>query len=73
MMFHVILSLVGIVDGLVVPYAMQGARRLPRGTALFLATTILDQSHRSSCFRADQFLPLNVVGATSLVGARCCC
>ena len=64
--FHVILSLVGIVAGLVVLYAMQGSRHLPRWTALFLATTILT-SLTGYLFPRDHILPSHVVGAISLV------
>jgi hypothetical protein len=38
---HVLLSLVGILSGLVVVYGLLTARPLPAWTALFLATTIL--------------------------------
>lgn len=38
---HVILSLIGIVTGLVVFWGMLNARRLPGWTMLFLATTVL--------------------------------
>ena len=38
---HVIISLIGIVSGLIVLFGMFGSRRLPGWTALFLLTTIL--------------------------------
>jgi hypothetical protein len=38
---HVIISLIGIVSGLIVLFGMFGLRRLPGWTALFLLTTIL--------------------------------
>ncbi|MGZ5917772.1 MAG: hypothetical protein ACXWJ4_10720 [Methyloceanibacter sp.] len=37
---HTILSLIGIVTGLIVLYGMFGAQRMPGWTALFLATTV---------------------------------
>ena len=40
-LLHVIISLVGIVSGLVVLFGMFGSHRLPGWTALFLATTLL--------------------------------
>lgn len=39
-LFHVALSLVGILAGAVVLFGMLHARRLPRWTALFLSTTL---------------------------------
>jgi hypothetical protein len=38
--FHVILSLIGIVSGIVVALAMLSANRLPVLTAIFLLTTV---------------------------------
>jgi len=38
---HVVISLIGIVSGLIVLFGMFGSRRLPGWTALFLLTTIL--------------------------------
>ena len=38
---HVVLSLIGILAGIVVVLGMLGARRLPGWTLLFLLTTIL--------------------------------
>jgi hypothetical protein len=39
--FHVIVSLIGIVSGLIVAYGLVTGRPLPAWTALFLVTTIL--------------------------------
>lgn len=62
---HVVLSLVGIVAGLVAVLAMT-ASRLPRAwTGLFLATTILT-SVTGYFFPVDKILPSHVVGAISL-------
>jgi hypothetical protein len=38
--FHVIISLIGIVSGIVVVLGMLGANRLPGTTALFLIATV---------------------------------
>jgi hypothetical protein len=38
--FHVIISLIAIVSGIIVALGMLGARRMPRMTALFLITTV---------------------------------
>ena len=40
-MLHVIISLVGIVSGIVVLFGLLGSNRMPGWTALFLLTTIL--------------------------------
>ena len=40
-MLHVIISLVGIVSGIIVLFGLLGSRRMPGWTALFLLTTIL--------------------------------
>ena len=37
---HVVLSLIGILSGVVVLFGMLSANRLPGWTALFLATTV---------------------------------
>ena len=65
-LFHVVLSLVGIVAGLVVLAGMFGSR-LQRGwTALFLATTVLT-SVTGFLFPFERVLPSHVVGVISLV------
>jgi hypothetical protein len=63
---HVVLSLVGIVAGLVAVFALVGSRLLPGWTLLFLATTILT-SVTGYFFPVDKILPSHVVGAISLV------
>ena len=63
---HVVLSLVGIVAGVVVAAAMLGSRDLPRWTAIFLATTILT-SVTGYFFPVDKILPSHIVGGLSLV------
>jgi hypothetical protein len=63
---HVILSLVGIVSGLVVLLGMFGSRRLEGWTALFLATTVLT-SVTGFFFPADHLMPSHIVGIISLI------
>jgi magnesium-transporting ATPase (P-type) len=63
---HVVLSLIGIVAGLVVLAGMQTARRLPGWTALFLGTTVLT-SVTGFLFPFKQFGPPHVLGVISLV------
>lgn len=63
--FHVLLSLVGIVSGIVVLFAMLGSRRLPAMTAIFLVTTVATSV---TGFLFDSpFGPARVVGIISLV------
>ncbi len=62
---HVVLSLIGIVAGLVAMLALAGSRLLPGWTLLFLATTILT-SVTGYFFPVDKILPSHVVGAISL-------
>ena len=63
---HVVLSLIGIVSGIVVVIGMFGARRLPRWTALFLLTTVLT-SATGFLFPRDHLMPSHVVGIISLI------
>lgn len=63
---HVILSLVGILAGIVAVIGMLGRRRLDGWTALFLATTVLT-SVTGYFFPRDHILPSHIVGAISLV------
>jgi hypothetical protein len=65
-LIHVVLSLVGILAGLVVLFGMFGSKRLTGWTALFLATTVLT-SVTGYFFPADRILPSHIVGAVSLV------
>lgn len=63
---HVVLSLIGILAGFIVVFAMFGST-LPGGwTGLFLATTILT-SVTGYFFPRDHILPSHIVGAISLV------
>ena len=63
---HVLISLVGIVSGVVVLLGMLGSRKLDGWTALFLATTVLT-SVTGFFFPRDHILPSHVVGILSLV------
>jgi hypothetical protein len=62
----VIISLVGIVSGLVVLFGMFGAHRLPGWTALFLLTTILT-SVTGFLFPGTTLTPARIFGIISLV------
>ena len=63
---HVIISLIGIVTGLVVLLGMLGGRKLDSWTAIFLATTVLT-SATGFLFPFTKLLPSHVVGIVSLV------
>ena len=63
---HVIISLIGIVSGLVVLYGLFGSNRMPGLTPLFLITTILT-SVTGFLFPFDKLLPSHMVGILSLV------
>jgi hypothetical protein len=63
---HVVLSLIGILAGIVVVLGMLGARRLPGWTALFLLTTILT-SVTGLLFPFSGLLPSHVLAIISLV------
>src|SRR5437764_5240317 len=63
---HVLVSLVGILAGLVVLFGMFGSRKLDGWTALFLATTVVT-SVTGFFFPRDHILPAHIVGVISLV------
>jgi len=63
---HVVLSLVGIVAGLVVLFGMFSSKSFDGWTGLFLATTVLT-SVTGYFFPSDRILPSHIVGAISLV------
>ena len=63
---HVIISLIGIVSGIIVMFGMLGAHRLSGLTAIFLLTTILT-SATGFLFPFIQLLPSHMVGLLSLV------
>lgn len=63
---HVIISLVGILTGLIVMWGMWVSRRMPGMTALFLVTTILTNV-TGFMFPFKAFGPPHAVGVISLV------
>ena len=63
---HVILSLVGIVSGLIVVFGMLSAKKLDGLAALFLATTVLT-SVTGFFFPVSGFMPSHAIGILSLV------
>ena len=65
-LFHVLVSLVGIITGLVVAGGLAGGRRLPGWGAVFLITTVLT-SATGFGFPSDALLPSHIVGGISLV------
>ena len=65
-LIHVIISLIGIVSGLIVLFAMFGGKRLEGMTALFLVTTVLT-SVTGFGFPFEHLLPSHIVGMISLV------
>jgi len=66
---HVIISLIGIVAGLIVMFGMLGSKRQPGLTAIFLLTTILTSATGFLIppLLFDKTLPSHIVGALSLV------
>ena len=65
-LLHVVISLVGILTGLVVLFAMLGNRRPAGWTGIFLATTILT-SATGFLFHSKSIGPPHIVGAISLI------
>ena len=65
-LIHVILSLIGIVSGLIVAFGLLGGRRLDGTTTLFLATTMLT-SVTGFFFPFRGFKPGYVVGLISVL------
>jgi hypothetical protein len=63
---HVLISLVGIVSGIVVVFAMLRSRDLMFWTALFLATTVLT-SVTGFMFPFERVLPSHIFGGISIV------
>ena len=65
-LFHVVLSLVGILSGFVVLAGFLTAKRSDGWTALFLTTTVLT-SVTGFLFPFHEFLPSHAVGIVSLL------
>ena len=64
-LLHVIISLIGIVSGLIVLGGMFGSRRLPGWTAIFLLTTVLT-SVTGFMFPGTTLTPARIFGIISL-------
>ena len=64
--FHVVLSLIGILAGLVALYGMLASKQFDAWTAVFLAFTVLT-SVTGFFFPRDKILPSHVVGVISLI------
>lgn len=65
-LFHVVISLIGIITGLVVLGGLLSGRRLDGWTGLFLLTTAVT-SLTGYGFPVDRVLPSHIVGAISLI------
>jgi hypothetical protein len=63
---HVIISLIGIVSGIIVMFGLLGSNPMPGWTALFLLTTILT-SATGFLFPFEKLLPSHMIGILSLV------
>src|ERR1700681_1884145 len=65
-MVHVIISLIGIVSGIIVMFGLLGSNRMPGLTAIFLLFTILT-SATGFLFPFEKLLPSHMIGILSLV------
>jgi hypothetical protein len=63
---HVIISLIGIVSGIIVMFGLLGSSRMPGPTAIFLLFTILT-SATGFLFPFEKLLPSHMIGIVSLV------
>lgn len=63
---HVIISLIGIVSGIIVMFGLLGSKPMPGLTAIFLLFTILT-SATGFLFPVEKLLPSHVIGILSLV------
>ena len=66
---HVIISLIGIVAGIIVMFGMLGSKAMPGLTAIFLLFTILTSATGFLIppLVSDKLLPSHIIGALSLV------
>src|SRR5260370_39164834 len=66
---HVVISLIGIVAGLVVMFGMLGSKRQPGLTAIFLLLTILTSATGFLIppLLSDKLLPSHMIGVLSLI------
>ncbi len=65
-MVHVIISLIGIVSGIIVMFGLLGSNQMPGWTAIFLLFTILT-SATGFLFPFEKLLPSHMIGILSLV------
>jgi hypothetical protein len=65
-MLHVIISLIGIVAGIIVMFGLLGSNKMPGLTAIFLLFTILT-SATGFLFPVEKLLPSHIIGILSLV------
>ncbi len=65
-LIHVIISLIGIITGLIAMVGLLKSRPMPGWTKIFLLTTILT-SATGFMFPVDKLLPSHVIGIISLV------
>jgi|SRR5271169_4094610 len=65
-LFHVVLSLIGILSGLIVLFGLLTAKRLEGWTAIFLVTTVLT-SVTGFLFPFHRLLPSHILGIISLI------
>jgi hypothetical protein len=65
-LFHVAISLLGILSGLLVAYGLVKDRPFPALTAIFLATTVAT-SVTGFFFHRDHLLPSHILGILSLL------
>jgi hypothetical protein len=65
-LFHVAISLIGILSGLIVAYGLVTDQRMPFLTAIFLVTTIAT-SVTGFFFHRDHILPSHILGIISLL------
>lgn len=65
-MLHVVISLIGIVSGLLVLFGLFKSQSMPGMTVIFLLTTILT-SATGFLFPFDKLLPSHMIGILSLV------
>jgi hypothetical protein len=63
---HVVISLIGIVSGLIVLYGLIKAQSMPGMTAIFLITTILTNA-TGFMFPFEKLLPSHIIAIISLV------
>jgi hypothetical protein len=66
---HVVISLIGIVAGIIVMFGMLGSNRMPGLTAIFLLFTILTSATGFLIppLVTEKLLPSHIIGALSLV------